>query len=78
VVRKRLVLRAKNDTGRTFSASHELPKQTGATGIQLYSHLKFLNLKRFDEELNRLVWVLAYYQVSRNAVELTGLNSFFE
>ncbi len=71
-------LRAKNDTARTFSPSHELPKQAGATGIQLYSHLKFLNLKRFDEERNRLVWISAYYEVDKQEFRICGLLAFFE
>jgi len=71
-------LRAKNDTARTFSPSHELPKQAGATGLQLNCHLKFINLKRFDEERNRLVWVSSWYEVDRNNITLTGLNAFFE
>ncbi|HOT45057.1 MAG TPA: hypothetical protein PLM53_12895 [Spirochaetota bacterium] len=71
-------LRAKNNTGRTFLASLELPKQAGATGIQLYSHLKFLNLKRFNEERNRLVWVSAWYEVKKGNIAISGLSAFFE
>jgi hypothetical protein len=71
-------LRAKNDTGRTFSTSHELPKQAGATGIQLNCHLKFLNLKRFDEERNRLVWVAVCFEIYKNNIAISGLNAFFE
>jgi hypothetical protein len=71
-------LRAKNDTGRTFSTSHELPKQAGATGIQLNCHLKFLNLKRFDEERNRLVWVSACYEIIKQDINISGLFAFFE
>lgn len=77
-VRNRLFLRAKNDTGRTFSASHELPKQVGATGIQLYSHMKFLNLQRFDEEWNRLVWVSTCYEVNKGNIAISGMSAFFE
>jgi len=71
-------LRAKNDTGRTFSISHELPKQAGATGQQLNCYLKFLNLKRFDEERNRLLWISAKYAVNKQEIEINGLIAFFE
>jgi len=69
-------LRAKNDTAQTFSVYRELPKQVGATGLQLNSYLKFLNLKRFNEERNRLVWVSAYYEFGRNNIAINGLNAF--
>jgi len=71
-------LRAKNDTAQTFSVSYELPKQAGATGLQLYSHLKFVNLKKFDEERNRLVRVSAFYEVIKQDIKLSGLIVFFE
>jgi len=71
-------LRAKNDTAQTFSVYRELPKQAGATGLQLNSYLKFLNLKRFDEERNRLVWVSARYEIGMKNISVSGLNSFFE
>ncbi len=71
-------LRAKNDTAQTFSVYHELPKQVGATGRQLNSYLKFINLKRFDEERNRLVWVSARIVVNRYSIDVSGLNAFFE
>jgi len=76
LLRKRL--RAKNDRARTFSVYQELPKQAGANGIQLYSHLKFLNLKRFDEERNRLIWVSACYGINRNNITISELSAFFE
>jgi len=71
-------LRAKNDTAQTFSVYRELPKQEGATGLQLNSYLKFLNLKRFDEERNRLVWVSARYELKKQKVQINGLLAFFE
>jgi hypothetical protein len=71
-------IRAKNDTAQTFSIFHELPKQAGATGLQLNSYLKFLNLKRFDEERNRLVWMSACYEVNKDNIVVSGLNAFFE
>jgi len=58
--------------------SHELPKQVGATGIQLNSHLKFLNLKRFDEERNRLFWISAKYEVNKQEIQINGIIAFFE
>ena len=76
--RKHLFLRAKNDTARSFSAYHELPKQAGATGIQLNCHLKFLNLNRFDDERNRLVWISAWYKVNKGNMAISGLSAFFE
>jgi len=71
-------LRAKNDTAQTFSVYHELPKQVGATGLQLNSYLKFLNLKRFDEERNRLVWISARYEVIKHGMKISKLVAFFE
>jgi len=55
-----------------------LPKQVGATGLQLNSYLKFLNLKRFDEERNRLVWISARYELKKQKVQINGLLAFFE
>ncbi len=46
--------------------------------LQLNCHLKFLDLKRFDEERNKLLWVSAWYEVKRNTVSISGLNAFFE
>jgi len=71
-------LRAKNDTSQIFSVYHELPKQAGAIGLQLNSYLKFLNLKRFDEERNRLVWILARYDVAKQDMKISGFIAFFE
>jgi hypothetical protein len=75
---QRRALRAKNDTAQTFSAYRELPKQDGATGLQLNCHLKFINLKRFDEERNRLVWISGRYDVSKQGMKISGLIAFFE
>jgi hypothetical protein len=55
-----------------------LPKQVGATGLQLNSYLKLLYLKRFDEERKRLVWVSARYEIGMKNISVSKLNSFFE
>jgi hypothetical protein len=46
--------------------------------MQLNSYLKFLNLKHFDEERNRLLWVSACYGINKNIIGISGLSAFFE